>query len=83
MVPSLIQAFPGSPEQRAALTPLHPPVPLLLSGSSCLLWEVLRGVRMAWCASGSHTVDIYYFILSPPFALESGEAANIQHRVEG
>lgn len=60
-LPSSVQAFPGSPQGN-----LLAPLP-----SSCLLWEVLRGVRVAWWASGSHTVDIYYFILSRPFC--SGE----------
>lgn len=75
---------PLHPLSRRCVSWVTPPgnlgAPLPLAGSSCLLWEVLRGVRVAWWASGSHTADIYYFILSPPFALESREAANIQHR---
>lgn len=72
---------PGTPlVLRPGVSWVGPGQPRPPAGSSCLLWEVLRGVTVARWASGSHTVDIYYFILRPAFAPESREAANIQRR---
>lgn len=57
--PGLIQAFPRSPEEP---TTIFLPLPLPFPGAQWFFQEVLRGVSVAWCAKGSHTGDIYYFI---------------------
>lgn len=70
MVPSLIQAFPGSPEQHVALSPLHPPVP-------CHSLALPAWFRRSWEGSewpGAQVGAILWiFIISFNSSLCSGE----------